>query len=88
MLFGFRLLATIVVCYGGDVDTNLFFLFATINFNSYFLLYLLFGFTGRGIDNGVVVQLINTTIPKILTVADFLAPIFCMVYYYFVIQAG
>jgi len=84
MLFGFRLLATFVVCYGGDVNTNWLFLLATVLFNFYFLLHIL-GIVGPGIDGGEAVQPINTTVPKTLTWIDFLAPLFCVVYYHLLI---
>jgi hypothetical protein len=80
-LFGFRLLVTFVVCYGGDVNTNWLFLLATLLFNFYFLLYIL-GIAGPGLEGGEAVQPINTTVPKVLTCIDFLAPLFCVVYFY------
>jgi hypothetical protein len=84
LLFGFRLLATFIVCYGGDIDTNLLFLLGTLVFNLYFLLHL-FGVAGPGIDGGKVIQPQNINVPKILTTLDFLGPLFCVVYYYFFI---
>ena len=84
MLFGFRLLVTFVVCYGGDVNTNWLFLLATLLFNFYFLLYIL-GIAGPGLEGGGAVQPTNTIVPKVLTSIDFLAPLFCVVYYHFFI---
>ena len=80
MLFGFRLLVTFVVCYGGDVSTNWLFLLATVLFNFYFLLFIL-GIAGPGLEGGGAVQPANTTVPKVLTTIDFLAPLLCLVYY-------
>lgn len=80
MLFGFRLLVTFVVCYGGDVNTNWLFLLATVLFNFYFLLFIL-GIVAPGLEGGEAVQPANTTVPKVLTTIDFLAPLLCLVYY-------
>ena len=87
LLFGFRLLVRFAVCYAGDVETNRLFLFVTLLFNFYFLLYL-FGFIGPGIDGGNVVQPQHTKLPKVLIMVDFLGPLFCVVYDIFIIQAG
>ena len=81
MLFGFRLLVTFVVCYGGDVNTNWLFLLATLLFNFYFLLYIL-GIAGPGLHGGEAVRPADTRVPKLLTSIDFLAPLLCVIYYH------
>lgn len=81
LLFGFRLLATFVVCYGGDETTNWLFLVATVLFNLYFLLFIL-GIVAPGLEGGDAVQPANKTVPKVLTTLDFVAPLLCLVYYH------
>lgn len=75
--FGFRLLATFVICYGGDVHTNRIFLYATALYNLYFVVAFVRGLPCAG---GKVVKMAHTVLPTIIVSTHFLGALFCVVY--------